>query len=49
MFVCANNNVVKYLPEENYWFVWIGKADEIRDKVKKYGEVTEKKITDDGF
>ncbi|MCH7723850.1 MAG: Z-ring formation inhibitor MciZ [Bacteroidetes bacterium] len=30
-------------------FVLIGKADEIRDKIKKYGEVTEKKITDDGF
>ena len=27
----------------------IGKADEIRDKIKKYGEITEEKITDDGF
>jgi len=27
----------------------IGKASEIRDKVKKYGEVTEKEITAEGF
>jgi len=45
----ANEIIAKYFPKENLQFVLIGKADEMRDKVKKYGEVTEKKITDDGF
>ena len=27
----------------------IGKVDEIRDKIKKYEEINEEKITDDGF
>ncbi len=45
----ANEIIAKYFPKENLQFVLVGKADEIRDKVKKYGEVTEKKITDDGF
>ncbi len=45
----ANEIIAKYFPKENLQFVLVGKAGEIRDKVKKYGEVTEKKITDDGF
>jgi hypothetical protein len=45
----ANEIITKYFPKENLQFVLIGKADEIKDIVKKYGEVTEKKITDDGF
>jgi len=45
----ANEIIAKYFPRENLQFVLVGKADEIKDKVKKYGEVTEKKISDDGF
>ncbi len=45
----ANEIIAKYFPKENLQFVLIGKADEIRDKVKNYGEVTEKNIEDDGF
>lgn len=45
----AKEIIAKYFPKENLQFVLIGKADEIRDKVNKYGKVTEKKITDDGF
>ncbi|MGK2857087.1 MAG: hypothetical protein ACSLFQ_07765 [Thermoanaerobaculia bacterium] len=30
-------------------FVFIGNASAIRDAVKKYGEVTERKITDAGW
>jgi predicted Zn-dependent peptidase len=41
--------IAKYFPKENLQFVLVGKADEIRDIVAKYGEVTEKNITDDGF
>jgi zinc protease len=36
-------------PKENLQFVLIGKASEIRDAVKKYGEMTEKEIKADGF
>ena len=45
----ANEIIAKYFPNENLQFVLIGKADEIRDKVEKYGEMTEKNIDDDGF
>ncbi|MGD8306599.1 MAG: pitrilysin family protein, partial [Ignavibacteria bacterium] len=45
----AKDIVSKYFPKENLQFVLIGKADEIRDKVKKYGELTEKNIDDDGY
>jgi hypothetical protein len=47
--VCANNNTIKHLSRENLQFVLIDKADEIRDKMKKYGEVIEKNIEDNGF
>jgi len=45
----AREIISKYFPKENLQFVLISKADEIRDKVKKYGEITEKNIDDDGF
>ena len=45
----ANEIITKYFPKENLQFVLIGKADEIRDEIKKYGKVTEKKIIDDEF
>ncbi len=45
----ANEIAKKYFPKENLQFVIIGKSSEIKDIVKKYGEVTEKQITDDGF
>jgi len=45
----AKEIIAKYFPKEKLQFVLIGKADEIRNKLNKYGKVTEKKITDDGF
>ena len=45
----AKEIIAKYFPKENLQFVLVGKADEIRDAVKKYGKVTEKNIKDDGF
>ncbi|GAB4045857.1 M16 family metallopeptidase [Spirosoma litoris] len=39
----------QYFPKNNLQFVLIGKAEAIRDKVKKYGTVTEKEIKADGF
>lgn len=41
--------VSKYFPKDNLQFVLIGKADEIRDDVAKYGEISEKQIKDVGF
>ena len=45
----ANEIIAKYFPKENLQFVLVGKADEIRDKIKKYGEVTEMDIQEDDF
>jgi predicted Zn-dependent peptidase len=45
----AKNIIAKYFPKENLQFVLIGKADEIRDDVKKYGKITEKNLSEDGF
>lgn len=45
----AKEIIAKYFPRENLQFVLIGKGSEIRDKVKKYGEVTEKEIKAEGF
>ena len=45
----ANEIAKKYFPKENLQFVIIGKSSEIKDIVKKYGEITEKEITADGF
>ncbi|WP_138477428.1 M16 family metallopeptidase [Dyadobacter bucti] len=45
----AKEVIATYFPKNNLQFVLIGKADEIRDQVKKYGEITEKQIKADGF
>jgi len=45
----AKEAAVKLIPTENYVLVVVGKADEIRDQLKKYGTWTEKKISDPGF
>lgn len=45
----ANEIIAKYFPKTNLQFVLIGKADEIRGIVKKYGKVIEKNISEDGF
>ncbi|MEW6983914.1 M16 family metallopeptidase [Colwelliaceae bacterium 6471] len=39
--------ITKYFPKENLQFVLVGKADEIREKVTKYGQVTEVNIQDE--
>jgi predicted Zn-dependent peptidase len=41
--------IKKYFSKDNLQFVLIGKADAIRDTVKKYGAVTEKEIKADEF
>jgi predicted Zn-dependent peptidase len=45
----ANQLIKKYFPKDNLQFVMIGKADEIRDKVAKYGKVIEKNIEEDEY
>jgi predicted Zn-dependent peptidase len=45
----AKEIIKKYFSNDNLQFVLIGKASEIRDKVKKYGEITEKEIKAEGF
>jgi len=45
----ANDMIAKYFPKEKLQFVLVGKADEIRDGVKKYGAITEKEVKDEGF
>ena len=45
----AKEIITRYFPKENLQFVLIGKASEIQDKVKKYGEITVKQITADEF
>lgn len=39
----------KYFPKDNLQFVMIGKADDIKNKVVKYGEVSQVNISDVGF
>jgi predicted Zn-dependent peptidase len=39
----------KYFPQENLQFVVIGQADKIREKLAKYGELSEVNIKDIGF
>ena len=41
--------VNKYFPKENLQFVLIGKAAAIKDKVAKYGQVSEVDIKAEGF
>jgi predicted Zn-dependent peptidase len=45
----AKEIIAKYFPKENLQFVLIGKADEIRNKVAKYGKISERSIEEDGF
>lgn len=45
----ANDIIKRYFPKNNLQIVLIGKADEIREQVKKYGPLTEKEIKDEGF
>ncbi|BDX05142.1 M16 family metallopeptidase [Planctobacterium marinum] len=41
--------IAKYFPQDNLQFTIIGKSSEIKDIVKKYGDVTEVDITAPGF
>jgi predicted Zn-dependent peptidase len=45
----AEELIAKYFPKENFQFVMVGKGDEIRELVKKYGDVTEISIEDEEF
>lgn len=45
----AGQIIDKYFPMSDLQFVLIGKSDEIRDIVKKYGDLSEKEIKADGF
>ncbi len=45
----AREMITKHFPKDYFIFTLIGKASEIRDKVKKYGELIEKDIKDAGF
>ena len=45
----TNQLIKKYFPKDNLQFTLIGKAEDIRDVVKKYGTVIERNITEDGF
>lgn len=45
----AGKMIKKYFPVKNLQFVLIGKAEAIRDKVKKYGPISEKEIKAEGF
>jgi zinc protease len=41
--------VTSYFPKDRLQFVMIGKADEIRPLLKKYGELTEKQVKAEGY
>ncbi len=45
----AKRIIDQYFPKDKLQFVLIGKSDQIRDSLKKYGEVTEKEIKAVGF
>jgi len=45
----AGQIITRYFPKDNLQFVLIGKAPEIREAVLKYGKLTEKEISADGF
>ncbi len=45
----ARDIITEYFPWEYLTFTLIGKASEIRDEVSRYGTLTEKEITADGF
>jgi len=41
--------IATYFPKDKLQFVFIGKASEIKEQLKKYGELSEKQIKADGF
>ncbi|HQF98459.1 MAG TPA: hypothetical protein PLX98_08705, partial [Candidatus Aminicenantes bacterium] len=45
----AKAAAARLIPADDYVLVVVGKADEIRDQLKKFGAWTEKKISDPGF
>jgi len=45
----AREIIKNYFPSKNLQFVLIGKSSEIKDQVKKYGTLVEKKIRDEGY
>lgn len=45
----AGELIAMHFPKDNLQFVLIGKAAELHDQVKKYGELSEKDIKSDGF
>ena len=47
--VQAKEIIANYFPKDKLQFILIGKASEIKDQVKKYGEITEKEIKAEGF
>ncbi|SEI79681.1 Predicted Zn-dependent peptidase [Dyadobacter koreensis] len=45
----AKSIIEQYFPKDKLQFVLVGKAAEIKEQVKKYGEITEKQIKADGY
>jgi zinc protease len=45
----AKDSAVRWIPEDDYVLVVVGKAAEIKNQLQKYGAWTEKKITDPDF
>jgi len=45
----AKQIISKYFPKNNLQFVMVGKADDIRKIISKYGKITEVQIKDDGI
>lgn len=45
----AKSIIEQYFPKDKLQFVMVGKASEIKEHVKKYGEVSEKQIKADGY
>jgi zinc protease len=45
----AKKIISQYFPKENLQFVLVGKAEDIKDKVSKYGQVKQVNIKDVGF
>jgi zinc protease len=45
----AKDIIATYFPKDKLQFVFVGKASEIKEKLKKYGELSEKEIKADGF
>ncbi|GLX78617.1 peptidase M16 [Thalassotalea insulae] len=41
--------ISQYFPQQNLQFVVIGQADELREKLEKYGQLSEVQIADNGF